>query len=253
MKTKVVAKKQAQKDYHAAFQALQAILLKHWNPLGIKAKPGVLNGYEPYVSQVVFLAKTGASAADIAGHLAHLETTQLALPKKAPGRLARCKKSGDAVINYFTERNLRPIEIRRATLKDSKIWAAMRSKLWPEAGLKDLIAELPELLKRRRFRAWIAVDGASPVGFAEAFVREFANGCEQQPVAFLEGIWVQKSHRRKGVGRALVKTVEDWARQQGLKELGSDAYLGDRLSHSSHLGWGFNETEKVVYFRKKLG
>jgi hypothetical protein len=95
------AKKEAQKDYHAAFQAVQAILLKQWNPLGIKAKPGALNGYEPYVSQVVFLAKTGASTADIAGHLAHLESTQLGLPKKAPGRLARCKRSGEAVVQYF--------------------------------------------------------------------------------------------------------------------------------------------------------
>ncbi|HTA17022.1 MAG TPA: GNAT family N-acetyltransferase [bacterium] len=253
MRTRTGAKKEAQRDYHAAFQAVQAILLKHWNPLGIKAKPGALNGYEPYVSQVVFLAKTGASAADIAGHLAHLESTQLALPKKAPGRPARCKKSGRAVTDHFTELNLRPIEIRRATLKDRKIWAAMRFELWPEAGLKNLSAEVPALLKRRRFHAWIAMDGGLPMGFAEAFVREFANGCERQPVAFLEGIWVQKSHRRKGVGRALLKHVEAWALRQGLKELGSDAYVGDRLSHRSHLGWGFDETEKVVYFRKKLG
>jgi hypothetical protein len=94
-------REEAQKDHRAAFQAVQAILLKHWNPLGIKAKRGVLNGYEPYVSQVVFLAKTGASAGDIAGHLAHLETTQLGLPKKAPGRPARRKKSGEAVAQYF--------------------------------------------------------------------------------------------------------------------------------------------------------
>lgn len=101
VKTRPGARKEAQKGYQAAFKAVQLILLKHWNPLGITAKPGVPNGYEPYVSQVVFLAKTGASSADIAGHLAHLETTQLGLPKKAPGRPDRCEKSGRAVVDYF--------------------------------------------------------------------------------------------------------------------------------------------------------
>jgi aminoglycoside 6'-N-acetyltransferase I len=144
------------------------------------------------------------------------------------------------------------VKILQATLKDRKIWASMRFELWPEAGLEKLSAELPVWLKRGRFRAWLAMDDALPAGFVEAYVREFANGCDHGPVAFLEGIWVRRSHRRKGVGRALVKAVERWARKQGLKELGSDAYLGDRLSHRSHLGWGFDETERVVYFRKKL-
>ena len=142
--------------------------------------------------------------------------------------------------------------IRRATLADRKIWAAMRIELWPEASLAVHSAELRGWLKRRRFRAWIAFEGDSAVGFAEAYVREFANGCEQQPVAFLEGIWVKKTHRRKGIGKDLIRSVEQWALAQGLKELGSDAYLGDTLSHRSHRGWGFHETERVVYFRKPL-
>jgi len=143
--------------------------------------------------------------------------------------------------------------IRQATLADRKHWAAMRFELWPDASAVEHAADLTKWLKRARFRAWIALDGAQPVGFAEAYVREFANGCEGQPVAFLEGIWVQKAYRRQGIGKKLVKSVEQWTRRQGLKELGSDAYLGDKLSHRSHRGWGFHEMERVVYFRKPLG
>ncbi len=144
------------------------------------------------------------------------------------------------------------VTIRPATIRDKKAWAAMRSALWPEAELESLEAELPDWLKRERFRAWLAVDRGVPVGFAEAYLREFANGCDQQPVAFLEGIWVEKSHRRKGIGRRLVLAVERWALGKGIKELGSDAYIGDRLSRRGHLGWGFAETERVVYFKKAL-
>ncbi|HTB22173.1 MAG TPA: GNAT family N-acetyltransferase [bacterium] len=142
--------------------------------------------------------------------------------------------------------------IRRATLQDRKLWAAMRFELWPEAGLAEHFKDLPKWARRRRFGAWIALDKALPVGFVEAYVRDFANGCEGQPVAFLEGIWVQKAYRRKGIGKRLLRRVEQWALDQGLAELGSDAYAGDKLSHRSHRGWGFKETERVVYFRKSL-
>jgi len=142
--------------------------------------------------------------------------------------------------------------IKQATLADRKPWAAMRFELWPDAGVDEHAADLAKWLKRRRFRAWIAREGGLPVGFAEAYVRDFANGCDGRPVAFLEGIWVKKAFRRQGIGKELVKRVEQWARAQGLKELGSDAYLRDRRSHRSHRAWGFSETERVVYFRKSF-
>ena len=144
------------------------------------------------------------------------------------------------------------ISIRPAKKQDLKAWAAMRARLWPDADAKELRAELPALLRKPRFRAWLALEGGLPVAFAEAYIREFANGCDSQPVAFLEGIWVEKGHRRKGVGKCLVAALEAWAAGRGLKELGSDAELENRLSHRSHKGWGFEETERVVYFRKKL-
>jgi aminoglycoside 6'-N-acetyltransferase I len=36
------------------------------------------------------------------------------------------------------------------------------------------------------------------------------------------------------------------------RELGSDAAIDNSLSHAAHFGWGFSETERIVYFRKPL-
>jgi len=40
---------------------------------------------------------------------------------------------------------------------------------------------------------------------------------------------------------------------RGFAEIGSDADIANSASHAAHRGWGFVETERVVYFRKVLG
>ena len=140
--------------------------------------------------------------------------------------------------------------IRLASPADRPAWLAMRQALWPDEG--DLSAGMDELLVRENYRVWLAFDGDLAIGFAEAGLRPYANGCDSQPVPFLEGIWVEETHRKEGVGRALVSALEDWARALGILELGSDTWLNDLRSQQVHGHWGFEETERVVYFRKKL-
>ena len=83
-------------------------------------------------------------------------------------------------------------------------------------------------------------------------LRPYANGCDGRPVAFLEAIWVAPEARRTGVGRALVDHLGAVARGAGLDELGSDALIDNHVSHAAHRAWGFDETERVVCFRRAL-
>jgi aminoglycoside 6'-N-acetyltransferase I len=136
---------------------------------------------------------------------------------------------------------------------DRAAWAAMRAALWPEEDAKGLFEETGKMLVRDNAWAFIAeTEARGAAGFAEIAIRDYANGCETQPVPFLEGIWVAPQSRRQGIGAALVRYVEDFLIARGYRELGSDALLDNRISHDSHRGWGFSETERVVYFRKSL-
>ena len=129
----------------------------------------------------------------------------------------------------------------------------MRAALWPEQDPAELASELPALLADPNQLAVVAEqDDGRLLGFAEARVRPFANGVDEQPCAFLEAWWVDEDGRRSGVGRALVAAVEDWARRRGFHELGSDALLENTLGHQAHRALGFEERERVVCFRKKL-
>jgi len=129
----------------------------------------------------------------------------------------------------------------------------MRAALWPHEDLAELTADLEPLLADATQAAFVAErDGGGLCGFAEASVRRYANGNDESPCAFLEGWWVDEDVRRSGVGRALLAAVENWARAHGFTELGSDALLDNSLSHAVHRALGFEERERVVYFRKFL-
>lgn len=144
--------------------------------------------------------------------------------------------------------------LKEATSEHFKDWSLMRHRLWPQSSIEEHRRELEAEaeVENPRFKAWIAQDWDKAIGFAEASLRPYANGCDSRPVVFLEGIWIDPDYRKQGFGRAFVDAVESWARSQEIFEIGSDAALDNLDSQRTHGRWGFEETERVVYFRKKL-
>ncbi len=149
----------------------------------------------------------------------------------------------------------RGFRVRAATLDDAPVWGAMRRALWPD---EPNVGELDELRAASDGEggraAFLAVDDDGvAIGFAEAALRhDDVNGTETSPVGFLEGWFVAPEWRGRGVGRTLVVAVEAWTRAQGCSELASDTWLDATASQAAHRGCGFEETERVVYFRKGL-
>lgn len=132
----------------------------------------------------------------------------------------------------------------------------MRQSLWPHHGVDAHSADVIAYLANPRGSAtFIARDQAGqPAGFAEASLRrDYVNGTKSSPVAFLEGIYVEPAFRRSSVARLLVQAVEAWARLQGCTEFASDADIANTASHQMHAALGFEETQRVVFFRKLLG
>lgn len=132
----------------------------------------------------------------------------------------------------------------------------MRTALWPNGGNGAHAADIAELLvDAGETINLIARDtDGTALGFAEAALRrDYVNGCKTSPVAFLEGIFVKPEARGQGVARALVATVEAWAREQGCTEFASDAAPENFASLDMHRALGFVETQRVVFFRKVLG
>lgn len=134
-------------------------------------------------------------------------------------------------------------------------WLELRQALWPNCSREQHRSEMSSFVASpERYAQFVAYAGSGhAVGLVEASVRtDWVNGTHSSPVAFLEGIYVAPEARRSGVAAALVAAVCSWAKSIGCRELASDALLENETSHALHRALGFEETERVVFFRKAL-
>jgi aminoglycoside 6'-N-acetyltransferase I len=143
--------------------------------------------------------------------------------------------------------------IRKMTASDRAAWIDMRAGLWPDDSPIELAHGIEAILEGHDAWGFIAetIEGR-PAAFAELSLRKYANGCVSTPVPFLEAIFVRPEFRRQRAGARLIAYVEAFVLSRGFGELGSDALIDNHGSHAAHRGWGFSETERVVYFRKVL-
>ena len=135
-------------------------------------------------------------------------------------------------------------------------WLELRQALWPHDDAAVHLEEMSRFCAEpHRYGQFIAIaEDGSAQGFIEVALRtDYVNGTDSSPVAFLEGIYVAPHARGEGAARVLVQAAERWARARGCVEFASDASVDNESSHAMHRALGFEETERVVFFRKKLG
>jgi aminoglycoside 6'-N-acetyltransferase I len=145
--------------------------------------------------------------------------------------------------------------VRAAEPRDIDDWVRLRTALWP-ADLEEHRGSADRFFTGHRHEPAEVLlafdDEARAIGFVELSIRNIVDSCTSDRVAYLEGWYVDPSVRRRGVGAALIAGAERWALQQGCTEFGSDSLIGNEISERAHLALGFEETCRVVNFRKDL-
>lgn len=146
--------------------------------------------------------------------------------------------------------------IKRCFAVEENGWLDLRTALWPHSSREAHLSEMARwCADQDRYAAFIAREASGQaVGFAEASIRfDYVNGTDTSPVGFLEGLFVSPGYRHQGIAGALVFAVERWVASSGCRELASDVAIGNIDSLTVHKSLGFEETERVVFFRKRLG
>lgn len=153
---------------------------------------------------------------------------------------------------------LERMRVRLALPSDVDAVARQFFALWPEGTLDEhrddaeaiVAGRAPSTLPLVIFVA--EIDGAI-VGCVEVGLRSHADGCDgRRPVGFVEGWFVEPTHRNRGVGSALLVAAEDWARDRGCTEMASDTWLDNEPSQRAHEALGYEVVDRCVHYKKTL-
>jgi GNAT superfamily N-acetyltransferase len=141
----------------------------------------------------------------------------------------------------------RSTSIRRATAKDAVPIKSLASSLATTFSIdSDAFNEIFERVSNDEgAQIFVSVDERGEInGYLMGFVHDafFANGA----VAWIEEMYVSDLARRRGVGIALERDFETWARGRDAKLIA----LATRRAASFYLAIGYEES--AVYFRKIL-
>jgi aminoglycoside 6'-N-acetyltransferase I len=149
--------------------------------------------------------------------------------------------------------------IRQAQISHQDEIAKMFALLWPETSAEEHGQEIGRLLTSGMFGTLPATilisyrEEGILNGFLQVGLRSHADGCDpSQPVGFVEGWFVYENFRNQGMGKALMRAAENWARDHGCKEMASDTWIDRANSQKAHEALGFEIVDRCIKFRKEL-
>lgn len=143
--------------------------------------------------------------------------------------------------------------LRKATSADLATVAALAARLWPDHTPAEMRTEFIDTLAKKDVAIFLVYDRETAIGFAQCGLRhDYVEGTESSPVGYLEGIYVEESHRLRGYARLLLAACEVWAKEQGCAEFASDCELHNQESLHFHMNVGFEEVNRIICFVKKI-
>lgn len=143
--------------------------------------------------------------------------------------------------------------VKKAEEKDLIEIAKMAVIMWESHSVEDLMEKYAEVINNEEAGIFLKYNYDIPVGFAQCQLRhDYVEGTASSPVGYLEGIFVKEEYRKQGYAKELLKICEEWAKEQGCTEFASDCELSNKNSFNFHMSMGFEETNRVICFKKKL-
>jgi aminoglycoside 6'-N-acetyltransferase I len=146
------------------------------------------------------------------------------------------------------------MKILPTTVNDFPDWLGMRRELY--TGLDEGFhrQEVEAILASDVMAAFVGVSdvGDGTIGMLELSLRNVVDGCVGGPVGYIEGLYIKPQFRGRGFGRQMVAFAESWFISSGCHEMATDAELDNTAAQAFHRAVGFEETFRIVEYRKRL-
>jgi aminoglycoside 6'-N-acetyltransferase I len=132
-------------------------------------------------------------------------------------------------------------------------WLRLRTAVYTGIDLEFHDQEMRRFLADDSKRCFVADFGCGAVcGMIEVSLRNVVDGCLTSPVGYIEGVYIDPAQRGAGLSRRLLQYAEEWCRSMGCTEIATDAEFENEEAQRFHEHMGFEETYRIVEYRKKL-
>lgn len=126
-------------------------------------------------------------------------------------------------------------------------------KLWPDCSFEEEYQTYKQVMSAEQEICYLARHQQTYIGFIHLTLRlDYVEGATTQPVAYVEGLYVEPAHQKTGIARALLQAGETWGKQKGCSQLASDTELTNAAGIAFHRHTGFTEVNRIVCFVKDL-
>ena len=143
-----------------------------------------------------------------------------------------------------------PIAVRPATLADSPCLAMLCGQLGYPVSPQQIRQRLAAILNDPERAVFVAESSNSEViGWVQVSIVRLLMADTHVEV---DGLVVDESHRRAGVGRALMACAESWACEHDLKDVCLHSNIIRQDAHCFYQRLGYTSVKTQLNFRKRL-
>jgi GNAT superfamily N-acetyltransferase len=98
---------------------------------------------------------------------------------------------------------------------------------------------LQKWIRSKKAKIFVAEVDGSIVGFMIATINKIASVYEHEKEIHIEGIFIRKGFRRKGIGKKFFEEAERWAKDKGIYSIGLTVLLKNKDAFSAYKKLGF--------------
>ena len=139
--------------------------------------------------------------------------------------------------------------IRVARESDGQDIAQLTAQLGYDVTVSSATERLARILSRRDQHFVVAEVDGHLVGWLHAAISEYV---ESGAFVVIGGLVVDRSHRRRGIGRALMNHAEEWAQKQGCSIVRLWSSAARSASHQFYERLGYRNIKTQYSFLKSL-
>lgn len=139
-----------------------------------------------------------------------------------------------------------PYAIRRLTADDASLFAHIAPDVFDEP------IELPRVeayLRAPQHLMVLALEGDLVVGQCAAVLHHHP---EKPTELYVDEVGTASTHRRQGIGRAMLDAMFQWGREQGCKEAWLGTELENDAANALYRGYRPAEDEAIQYYLFRL-